>query len=206
MRAATSGITLLLLCGIVRPTSAQLQIGPVIGFNAPTSKFHVAAAPFLFENQAKQHLTFMYGGEARFWVDRRFGLQAELTHGASDVVRNPFGPAQHASVTVGIIEALVRFPLGDLSNRVWLAGGATYVKHGGAQFKSLSNTDNVGAAVGVGTQFQLAEAVRLDLGFHTLIYSFAPGDSLGTVPSATQLDFNVRVGLSVSLGRDRDDF
>jgi len=208
MRAVAAALAGLLLLGATRPASAQFQIGPVFGLHAPSSKFHVTdRGPFVFQgSEAKQHLAFIYGGEARFWADRRFGFEASLTRGASDVAGFPNDARLHATVTVGCFSALLRFPLGDLSNRVWVSGGAALVKHGGEAFTGFSHTSNVGAAVGVGTQFRIARPLRLDLGFRLLIYSMALRDSVGNLPSATQVDFNVRVGLSLSLGQDEDDY
>jgi hypothetical protein len=208
VRAVPAALAALLLIGATRAASAQFQIGPVFGFHAPSSKFHVTdRGSFILQGgEAKQHLAFIYGGEARFWADRRIGFEASLTRGGSDVAGFPNDALLHATVTVGCFSALLRFPLGDLSNRVWVSGGAALVGHGGEAFKGFSHTSNVGAAVGVGTQFQLARMLRLDLGFRSLIYSMALRDSVGNLPGATQVDFNVRLGLSLSLGQDQDDY
>jgi hypothetical protein len=198
-------------CACTAALEAQFELAVFGGVYAPTADFTVPFLSTPFGASTGKHQTALsYGGVARVWFDRRFGVEGSLLFTGSNLAVSPYfatapDTTLSAHLRMGTVAALIRFPLGDLSNPVWAAVGAAFVSHGGTAYRSLKNTSSLGGSLGVGTRFPLTSRLGIDVGFKGLFYSMALRDTLGTLPSHLQVDLHGWAGLVLRLGHTRGD-
>lgn len=206
----SSGV-LLALGAASAPAQVRLELEPAVGVYAGLGSFdRPLTQPFSFPEALSQRTAVALGGQATAWFGARAGVRLTLFIAASEL-----GPESRdllnrrpipARVTVAGLEALV--PLRSVSGggRVFVAGGAALVRRSGRAYEGYEGTKDLGATLGLGSQFRLTDHLSLQGDARALLYSLHLTDPAGVeYDSAFQTDLLAHVGLVLSLPPQVED-
>ena len=184
-----------------QPLLAQdrVEVGPLVGFFAPTTTFAGPLRMVPGSNNYTLNIAIAVGAEANIWLTPRVGLGA-LIGWSPSAVRQESATLADTSLSApvqlfGMFLAL-KFNLSHLNGDVRARAGAGYLRHMGAAFAPYGHPGSLTGLVGIEATLPLRRALRLTGGLDAYLYSLQLTDTFGTrYEHRFQADLLARVGL-----------
>ena len=201
-RPCALALACLLLLTSATAAQTRVEVGPILGLYAPLGSFGPAVYySTALPNDPADLSGVAVGGQARWWVTPRVGLQADATVAFSRVGGGPTPigvlPATAARVFTGSAQVLYSVLVGGDRRRIWVSAGAGVVRHGGAAYRPYGSPIQLAGAFGIGSTFPLGRKLSVLAGATALLYQLNVRDSVGTsLEHGTQFDARLQTGIS----------
>lgn len=185
---------------------ARVELGPVIAYYRPLAHFESSSVyPGQLPRTPQALSGTAWGGQARVWVGRHFGVGAEASVASSKVSGGvtPSGyvePPTPASVLIVSTRLLYDVSSTPRIYRAWLGAGPGLVRHGGDAYTPFGSPVEVAAALGAGASVRLIAGLRASAGVRMLLYPFnvsvpyGSGFEPGSLEHGFQTDMLLQVG------------
>jgi hypothetical protein len=188
----------------VASAQRSVEIGPLFALYAPTGSYHHQADYFRVgtPEHPDENGAAAWGGEGRFWMNRRLGLQLQgVTSSANHAtVNTPAGAfASSTRVTSVTAQAVYVLSPGFATSRLWLAAGGGMMRHSGSAYTPYGSPTNPVGAVGLGSSIALSRSLAASIGVTSLLYHWQLSDSRGLYQRGFETDVLAHAGLALSL-------
>jgi hypothetical protein len=206
MRKELVGI---LACALVIPAAASgqyaFEIGPLVALYAPLATYEHTANFFRVgtPDRPSDNRGVAWGGEARFWVNQRVGVQLQAAMSSVDhpPVFTPAATVIATSTRVNSVTAQAVYGLTPAStrNRFWVSAGGGLIRHSGTAYDPYGSPSHAAGALGFGSTIALPLGLRASVGVTSLLYRWDLSDKLGPYQRGFQTDVLAHGGLTLSL-------
>lgn len=197
------------ILALVIPAAAEAQqsveVGPLFGFYAPVGTYHHEADYFRVgtPEHPDENRGTAWGVEARFWKNRKLGLQVQAVTSSADhpTLNSPAGPIEGSSTQVTSVTAQAVYVLSPASSasRFWLSAGGGVIRHSGAGYVPYGSPTNPAGALGLGAAIALPHGLSANLGIASLLYHWELSDSRGLYQRGFETDVLMHAGLTLNL-------
>jgi hypothetical protein len=198
----------ILACTLAIPATASgqrgFEIGPLIALYAPLAAYDHTADFFRVgtPERPSDNRGSAWGGEARYWVNQRVGVQLQA---ATSSVDHPpvFTPASTVIATTTRMSAMtaqVLYGLSPVSSiHFWMSGGGGFIRHAGTAYEPYGSPTQAVGALGLGSTIALPLGLGASVGVTSLLYRWDLSDSRGVYQRGLQTDMLAHAGLTLSL-------
>jgi hypothetical protein len=201
MRAVSLALLALTVAG---PAAAQtsVDVGVMLGLYMPAGMYNTDVVCACPPYSAPQLTSASIGGQVRFWLNPRLGLQftAATTNpyafGGENMPSGSATPLLVARARSASVQALFGLGANDNVVRAWLGLGAGVIQHYGQAYQPFSNPTSFAGAGTLGGSVRLGGGLNLDAGVSGLIYGMPLYWSGINLSHGTQFDIQFTTGLS----------